>query len=206
MMKESRLTYHAVPRIVQDKNGLPKALCTDEKETNTDGQDCGHGFYKTCQKMDSKTEKTGTDMNKDNYQKVQCNKQESEYNTNEGNITVKTDAEHSSGNNKTSPNAEQCGGTCKNETDSERSTASLTCDSENTLSFIDTAAPATDRTRERLVNEHIASRIQNMDWTEYEDYMKTCRLNLNVRQVLSPGKSFPSDIVQYESCKKSKVS
>ena len=142
MMKESRLAYHAVPRIVSAKHGLPEALRVED----ADGKE---------QYYDEKKDDTDENASQDCYGVAKPS-------TNEDNSAVGD----------------------KN----DQSTDEL----------------ERDPTQEKIVNQRIKSRMREMDITDYVDYMKTCRLNMNVRQVLCAGEAFP-DSEQNEVCKKTKV-
>ena len=140
MMKESRLSYHAVPRIVQDKLGLPKGL-TEKYNVNKDFDI----------KDDERTNETH-----DKKEEKQC------------------------GNDQCASNLNQ------SESNSATSTSML------------------DQETEDNVNRKIASSLECMEWKEYEDYMRTCRINMNVRQVLSQGQTFPEEKPSEEEERQSK--
>ncbi len=41
------------------------------------------------------------------------------------------------------------------------------------------------------INEEIHRTLHSMEWTDFDDYLRTSRINMNVRQVLKPGHKFP---------------
>ena len=46
----------------------------------------------------------------------------------------------------------------------------------------------------REINTNIIKTLKTLKWDAYCDYLKTSRINMNVRQVLKPGQQFPREL------------
>lgn len=50
-----------------------------------------------------------------------------------------------------------------------------------------------------VINDTILRRLQTLDWKNYEIYLRTSRINMNVRQVLRPGEKLEESEVRCTS-------
>ena len=194
----SRLAYHAVPKILPGKDGnLPQCLqlkpdlstCTEQ--TTSDGSQCTNTSKHTSCSIGNIHERTNG--------QTDIGIKDSENDSKHHSISAHAGASDSDGR------TESLSAGKKRNNESEGSSAKVLCTEQSISPTCNIELRTTSSTE--LHSSKCVPDAQKLDicsdlrklccnehWGAFEDYMKSSRINVSVRQVLKPGQGFPETV------------